>query len=100
MKYSNLYDNSREEKAYFEWTDGCYDEDGMGVTCDDCYGNIFWKDGNYICKDCGKVFERVEYFNYIGADPPDSKCIFCKENYPICKRWCSEIEIGPDDLYF
>ena len=83
-----------------DWLDGCYDEDGNGVTCDYCFGDVVWNDGQYICKECGKVFERAEYFNYIGAEPPDAQCIFCENNYPICKRWCTLIEVSPDDYYF
>ena len=39
-----------------DWLDGCYDEDGNGVTCDCCFGDVVWNEGIYICKECGKVF--------------------------------------------
>ena len=81
-------------------SDDCFDEDGMGVTCDWCSSDIVWCDGQYICRGCGKVFERSEYFNYIGAEPPEAQCILCDNNYPVCKRWCTIVTVDPSDYYF
>ena len=88
-----------DNNAFNSWINGCYDEDGYGIICDCCNGDVVWKDGTYICSECKKVFERTEYFNYIGAEPPDPKCIFCYDNYPICKRWCNDVIISKDDYW-
>lgn len=99
-KNGNLDDIFDLDDDFNDWIDGCYDEDGMGVTCDWCSSDIVWHHGKYICRGCGKEFERAEYFNYIGAEPPDAKCIFCDNNYPVCKRWCDQVEINPSDSFF
>lgn len=80
--------------------DDCYDEDGMGVTCERCDSDIIWYEGNYICRGCGEEYSRPVFFNYIGAEPPDPKCITCKNNYPVCKSWCEQVEINPSDEFY
>ena len=100
MGKNDIFNDDGKIDALSEWIDGCYDEDGMSVTCDWCDGNIVWRDGIYICRECDKVFERAEYFNYIGADPPDAQCLICDSNYPICKSWCHLVDVSPDDYYF
>lgn len=64
--------------------DEVYDEDGFTVTCDMCSGEIKWKDGVYLCPDCGQILSRTEFLNYIGAEPPGVECASCVNLYPGC----------------
>jgi len=61
-----------------------FDEDGNEVNCDECSSLVKWRDGKYVCPDCGRVFERNEFFDYIGANPPGVHCYTCDSLYPGC----------------
>lgn len=93
--------NAVHKNIYYMWTAGfpvetngdvyvdesyedVYDEDGFSVQCDMCNSIIKWKDGLYICPDCGQTFSRPEFFNYIGAEPPGEECTSCDNIYPGC----------------
>lgn len=71
------------EPIFGEVYDDVYDEDGDFVNCI-CGGTIKWKDGVYICPDCGEVLNRAEFFNHIGAEPPGPECLTCANLYPGC----------------
>ena len=74
-----------------EWINSAYDEDGNAVCCDRCGGEMRWdpKGRSWRCPECGREMERIEYFDYIGAEPPGSECLTnCAENYPFCRRSC------------
>lgn len=81
-----------------EYLNGAYDDEGNGVYCDHCSGEMFHRGNEWVCRECGKAMSRMEYLGYIGAEPPGSKCFTnCNENYPLCKKWCKVYEIDPDD---
>jgi len=63
-----------------------YDENGEYslVQCDSCQETIRWKNGDYICPNCGTVMNRSEFFNCIGAEPPGIECSTCNNLYPGC----------------
>ena len=61
-----------------------FTEDGDEVFCDWCGIEIKWKDGQYVCPNCGQEMTREIFFNYIGANPPGKECITCDELYPGC----------------
>lgn len=67
-----------------DYYDDVYDEEGNDVICDLCGEEIGWKNGIYICKNCGKMFNRADFFNYIGAEPPGKECVKCDNLYPGC----------------
>lgn len=70
-------------ETYEDVYDNVYDEDGDFVHCV-CGGTIKWKDGIYICPDCDETLSRLEFFNYIGANPPGPECVTCMNLYPGC----------------
>ncbi len=93
-RYADIY----KIDAYDEYVNGAYDEDGNGADCDDCSGEMFFRNGKWVCRNCGRVMTRSEFLNHIGAEPPGSRCITnCHENYPLCKKCCKVYEIDPDD---
>ena len=59
------------------------DSDRTG-NCPYCNTEIRWKDGQYICPNCGEVMSRSEFFNAIGAEPPGPECVDCNNLYPGC----------------
>lgn len=64
-----------------------YDEEGdiALVRCDHCLnGFVRWKDGQYICPECGEIMPRAELFNAIGVEPLGPKCVTCDELFPGC----------------
>lgn len=82
------------------WLNSGYDENGEAVPCDVCGDEMRFdeEEREWVCPGCGRVIRRAEWFSYIGANPPGRKCLSqCRENYPICKRWCTLYEIDPDD---
>lgn len=81
----------------YEWENGAYDEDGEGVVCKLCDGELRWNDRIYVCKECGFEMNRQDYLKYIGANPPDEQCYQCITNYPFCKKECTLTAIDPDD---
>lgn len=72
---------SRNSQDVYEMV---YDEDGYTINCDICGSEIKWKDGLYVCPECGNIFHRADFFNYIGANLPGPKCIECDSIYPGC----------------
>ena len=82
-----------------EWVNGGYDERGEQVWCA-CGGEMHFDDDQkiWICRDCGYWRNRAQWFDFIEASPPGKKCLSqCKENYPICKKWCMIYDIPLDD---
>ena len=92
-----------DKETYLEWLHGSpiefdgdyvgdpsyeeiYDESGnnAGVRCIYCNTEIRWKDGQYICPNCGEVMSRSEFFNAIGAEPPGPERIDRNNLYPGC----------------
>lgn len=61
-----------------------YTEEGDSIECSWCGGPIIYRDGNYTCASCGKVIDRSEFFNWIGAEPPGPECKSCDNLYPGC----------------
>lgn len=72
------------EPIFGEVYDDVYDENGDSVFCDICGNEIKWKEGIYICPDCGQTMSRSVFFNYIGAEPPGPECVSCANLYPGC----------------
>lgn len=74
------------DKFYDESYEDVWTEDGDVVNCDElyCNGEIRWRDGQYICPECGQIMSRAVFFNHIGADPPGKECVTCNELYPGC----------------
>lgn len=70
----------------FPGYDEVYDEFGGYVPCDGyrCNAKVMYHDGRYECPKCGKIFDRQDFFNYIGANPPGPKCVTCDNLYPGC----------------
>ena len=84
--------------AHDEYINGAYDENGDGVICDLCSGDMAYRQGVWVCRECGQVMSRTQYLNHIGAEPPGIKCFDdCEDNYPLCKKWCSTYDIDPND---
>lgn len=89
-EYDYIYNNgSKSDAELFEPTfgevyDDVYDEEGNFVYCDYCNSELKWKDGIYVCPNCGQTMTRSEFFNYIGAEPPGPECITCDNLYPGC----------------
>jgi hypothetical protein len=74
-----------------EWICGAYDEDGDQVYCDACGDELKWnpESRTWQCKGCGNTKSRIQFFDFIGANPPGKKCLSqCMENYPFCKDGC------------
>lgn len=94
--FTDVNENGEDEQVYRidaadDFFNGAFDEDGDCVECDICQeGRLRFRNGNWVCQDCGNVINRPEYFNYIGAEPPGEDCITCNNNYPLCKRWCNK----------
>ena len=63
-----------------------YDESGSYVPCDgyNCNAKVKFHNGQYECPKCGKIFDRADFFNYIGANPPGLECVTCDNQYPGC----------------
>lgn len=79
------------DNAFDDWINTGYDETGDDVSCDICEGTMMWDPDLrlWTCSDCGRQMNRAYYFNYIGAEPPNVKCLTnCHENYPLCKQYC------------
>ncbi|MEG1523847.1 MAG: hypothetical protein RR475_02345 [Clostridia bacterium] len=90
-----------DEKSYYRWAAGypvevetvydesyeeVYDEDGdlVEVECNNCREHVRWKDGQYVCPNCGSIMSRADFFNCIGAEPPGPECLTCDNLYPGC----------------
>ncbi|MGN1370922.1 MAG: hypothetical protein ACI4XM_01385 [Candidatus Coprovivens sp.] len=56
-----------------ETYENVYDVDGDSVYCDYCNSEIKWKDGEYICPNCGQVMNLDTFLNYIGVDITENK---------------------------
>lgn len=84
--YNNINHSDIEttEPVFGEVYDDVYDENGDAVFCDCCGNEIKWKDGIYICPECGQTMSRSVFFNYIGAEPPGIECETCSNLYPGC----------------
>jgi hypothetical protein len=70
---------------------GAYDEDGEQVYCDACGEELRWDPAMrcWRCGGCGNLKSRIQFFDFIGADPPGEKCLSqCQENYPFCRKRC------------
>lgn len=96
----NEYQEVYEFDAKDAWLNGAYDENGNGVPCDMCGGEMKWNPvmQNYVCENDDQAMSRIEYFNYIGANPPGPDCLTnCSENYPVCKQFCTRYKIDPSD---
>ena len=98
--------NSINEDSYYRWAAGypieivddlgrpycdpsyedIYDAEGdiALVQCNNCEDKIRWKDGEYICPNCGSVMNRAELFNCIGVEPLGPECLTCGNLYPGC----------------
>ena len=78
------------------WINEAFDESGCNVCCDICGANLLHdpiKD-IYFCQNCNTELYRLEFFDRIGAKPPGKHCaIDCRENYPLCRKWCLEYSI-------
>lgn len=91
-EYDYIYGNDSDDKGFElipepvcdEDYDCVYDEDGNEVCCDLCGGEMVWKNGTYLCSECGQVMKRADFFNYIGAEPPGKECLTCDNLYPGC----------------
>lgn len=86
-------------KFRLEFMNTAYDENGDEVPCDICDRTMKWKPSRrlWTCSDCGREMKRAQFFNYIGADPPSTKCLSsCYENYPLCKRYCPFFDVSDD----
>lgn len=83
MDWNGLYGILSNDKEHLEYDD-VYDEHGDTVICDECGHEIYWKDGIYVCPQCGKTMSRQVFFDYIGAMPPGPKCLTCDNLYPGC----------------
>ena len=83
--------------AMEEYMTSAYDEEGNGVYCEHCDGELHFKNGEYVCPDCDASMSRSDFFSYIGADLPGSNCYSCDTNYPLCKKQCPHYEIDPND---
>ena len=93
------YDENDEERlelyqidttdAYYN---GAFDEDGDEAICSCCGGELRFRDDYWECLDCGATMDRLEYLNYIGAEPPFEECLTCGDNYPLCRKWCHNID--------
>lgn len=44
-----------------------YDTEGNSVPCDCCDYYLKYKDGEYVCPNCGRTLTREDFLNYIGA---------------------------------
>ena len=109
-EYYEVYDSDEEsdddedvegielvlKSVFSDEYDDVYTEDGDIVTCDFCGEEIKWKNGEYVCLDCGQEMSRDVFFNYIGAEPPGDKCITCNELYPGC-MYCPHGYIKEDE---
>jgi len=102
-EYDYIYNSTKHpddveiaEPIFGEVYDDVYDEEGYFVYCDCCNNELKWKDGIYICPNCGQTMNRAEFFNYIGAEPPGPNCITCVELYPGC-AFCPYGYINDDD---
>lgn len=82
-RYDDVYDDYEDAMNCSDYDD-VYDETGDSVLCDYCHGEIKWKDGRYVCPECGQVMTRDVFFNYIGAEPPGPECLTCGQPYPVC----------------
>lgn len=83
-----------------EWMNAAYDETGNAAVCGLCGAELRWNPVMecWYCPDCGQEMNRVEYFDFIGAQPPGAQCLTnCCENYPFCKKYCERYAIDPDD---
>lgn len=70
----------------FPGYDEVYDEFDSYVPCDgyQCNAKVMFHNGRYECPKCGKIFDRADFFAYIGANPPGPKCVTCDNLYPGC----------------
>lgn len=70
----------------FPGYDEVYDEQGCSIPCDgyNCNAKVKFHNGQYECPKCGKIFDRADFFAYIGANPPGPKCVTCDNLYPGC----------------
>lgn len=95
MKF-NLF----RRNAFDDWLNGSFDDEGGSAVCGRCFTELRWKsDGSgCYCPECEQELDRSDYFNYIGAQPPGSDCVYgCTEPYPQCKQFCDRYSIDPDD---
>ena len=95
-----LYGEIYKVDATKEWLNGAYDEYGNQINCNLCGEPFAWnpKRRKWCCTNCETTKTRVQWFDYIDADPPGPKCLtLCRENYPVCKNWCTLYDIPDDD---
>ena len=94
------YEEFYRVNAGSEWLCGAYDEDGDQVYCEACGEEVSFDPAfrEWRCSNCGMSKSRIQFFGYIGANPPGPKCISqCGENYPVCKKTCPWYRIDPSD---
>lgn len=82
MEWNGLYGILSNDMEHAEYDD-VYDENGGAVYCE-CGAEICWRDGVYICPQCGKTMSRQTFFDYIGAKPLGEACLRCDNLYPGC----------------
>ena len=83
MNWNGLWgilSNDREHAEY----DDVYDKNGDYIYCESCNTEIRWKDGQYVCPQCGKVMSREVFFRYAGIEPLGPACLECDNLYPGC----------------
>lgn len=94
------YDEIYKLDMLDEWRNTAWDEDGNAALCEICESELRWSEADRMwhCPGCGRTLSRAEYFNFIGAQPPDSACLTnCLENYPFCKKYCERFCVDPND---
>lgn len=86
----HIFDPSYEE---------IYDMDGNSayLECDLCGEWVKFKNGEYVCPNCGKVYSRDEVFNAVGLDPLGPMCPTCSSKFPGCS-FCP-YGYGVDDTF-
>ena len=95
-----FWDSLYRVNAADAFINGGWTEDGDSATCDACGDEMRFDEEDRVwrCVSCGNWMNRAKWFNHIGANPPGKKCLLlCRENYPLCKRWCRWYKIDPND---
>ena len=101
MMNEEFWEDLYQVDARDAWINAGYDENGEAAACDVCGDEIRFDENErcWVCPGCGQRISRPQWFQYIGAEHmPGPKCLsMCKENYPICKRWCRLYRIPAND---
>lgn len=94
------YEDVHRINAFDEWVNGAYTESGDIAICDLCGSDMKWNPvmAEWYCTGCEQTMDRKTWFNHIGANPPDPRCMnSCDENYPFCKKYCEHLTIDAGD---